>query len=79
MLNPTVTVASDSEAARVKAAGSYEASPDGRSLEEDLATTIALYLTGPDTNATLRARFPRRFQLMNGYFRKLQATIAAGG
>ena len=79
VLNAGMTVAADSDAGRAKAAGSYEASPDGRSLEEDLATTIALYLTGPDTNATLKAGFPRRFNLMNGYFRKLQAVVAAGG
>ena len=79
VLNPASTVPSDSEAGRAKAAGTYEASPDGRSLEEDLATTVALYLTGPETNAALRARFPRRFSLMNGYFRKLQAMVATGG
>ena len=79
VLNASTTVPTDSEAGRAKAAATYEASPDGRSLEEDLATTMALYLTGPDTNAALRARFPRRFGLMNGYFRKLQAVVATGG
>lgn len=79
VLNAATTVSTDSEAGRAKAAASYEASPDGRSLEEDLATTMALYLTGPDTNAALRARFPRRFSLMNGYFRKLEALVATGG
>jgi hypothetical protein len=57
----------------------YEPSPDPRGLEEDLATTIGYFLAGPDMRQTLRANYPKRFNLMNGYFKQLEALMAAGG
>lgn len=74
---PLSPLSPDSPAARAKAAGAYEASPDGRGLEEDLATSVAMYLTSPGTRGHLQKVYPKRYDLIDRHFGTLKARAAA--
>ncbi len=69
--DPEAMVAPDTTAGRVKAAGSYESSPDGRDVEEDLSTTFAWFLTSEGTRRLLGTDHPKRFRLMQTFFSKM--------
>ena len=66
----------ESPLGKFKASGAYEHSPmpqsdDDISPEEDLAETMSLYLTSPDSRNTLMAQYPLRYQLISGYFERV--------
>lgn len=62
-----------SDLGKIQAKGAYEHSPmpqsgDAISPEEDLAAVTALYLTSKESRNTLKAHFPKRYDLISGYF-----------
>ncbi len=71
----TSWVPTGSPEAKAKKDKAYEASPDPRTLEEDLATSIAMYLTGPALRAHMLEKYPRRFALVGSYFNRLVEAV----
>jgi hypothetical protein len=60
---------------QVKRGHHYESSPmaisgDSVSPEEDLAETMSLYLTSPESRAKLKKDFPQRYSMIEGYFQR---------
>ncbi len=68
-------VPAGSPEAKAKEDKAYEASPDPRTLEEDLATSIAMYLTGPAMRGHMMEKYPRRFALVDSYFKRLLEAV----
>ncbi|MAS38124.1 MAG: hypothetical protein CL610_29275 [Anaerolineaceae bacterium] len=65
---------------KIKSSGAYESSPmpqSGESIspEEDLAAVMGLYLTSPDSRATLKAQYPKRYKMISGYFDRVLPSI----
>ena len=67
----TEWITAGSPEAKAKRDKAYEQSPDSRGLEEDLATSIAMYLTGMDLRVHLLRQYPMRFALVDSYFKNL--------
>jgi hypothetical protein len=71
------TVLEGSPEAQAKQDGAYEKSPDSRNPEEDLATSVAMFLTSPALRKEMELDFPQRFKLVNRYFKRLAAQVQA--
>lgn len=74
--SPDFYVDPESPLGKFKASGAYEHSPmpqsgDDISPEEDLAETMSLYLTSPESRNLLMAKFPLRYKLISGYFERI--------
>jgi hypothetical protein len=73
LLSEDAFIEPDSELGKIRARGAYEHSPMPRSShnispEEDLAAVMGLYLAGAESRNTLKARYPKRHELISGYF-----------
>ncbi len=73
----------ESDLRKIQDSGAYEHSPmpqSGESIspEEDLAAVMALYLTSEESRNTLKVQFPKRFDLIAGYFGNVLPNMIKG-
>jgi hypothetical protein len=72
----------ESALGKFKASGAYEHSPMPRSgndvsPEEDLAAVTSLYLTSKESRNTLKAQYPKRYNMISGYFDRILPGIVS--